>query len=108
MGADTWKWLLSILIGAVMGLLAFLVDAGIDGMNGFKFDAVRRTIAAKGVRAAGQRAARASAAAAARGRACLHMLRCGVGAARRRWSHWPGLPGAPYRVPRLLSTDPLN
>lgn len=46
--ADTWKWLLSILIGAVMGLLAFLVDAGIDGMNGFKFSAVRRAIADKG------------------------------------------------------------
>jgi chloride channel 7 len=46
--ADTWKWLLSILIGAVMGLLAFLVDAGIGGMNGFKFAAVRRAIVDKG------------------------------------------------------------
>ena len=33
-----------------MGLLAFLVDAGIDGMNGFKFGAVRRAIADKGER----------------------------------------------------------
>ena len=31
-----------------MGLLAFLVDAGIDGMNGFKFSTVRRAIVDKG------------------------------------------------------------
>ena len=41
---DTWKWLLSIWIGAVMGLLAFLVDWGIDAMNNYKFAAVRGAI----------------------------------------------------------------
>jgi hypothetical protein len=46
--ADTWKWLLSILIGAVMGVLAFAVDWGIDAMNNFKFGAVRGAIADKG------------------------------------------------------------
>lgn len=46
--ADTWRWLLSILIGAVMGLLAFLVDWGIDAMNGFKFAAVTRAVATSG------------------------------------------------------------
>ena len=46
---DTWKWLLSIWIGAVMGLLAFLVDWGIDSMNNYKFAAVRGAIAESGV-----------------------------------------------------------
>lgn len=46
--ADTWRWLLSILIGAVMGVLAFLVDWGIDAMNGFKFSAVTRAVATSG------------------------------------------------------------
>ncbi|KAL4855536.1 Chloride channel protein A [Chlorella vulgaris] len=46
--AETWKWLLSILIGAVMGVLAFLVDWGIESMNGFKFAAVRASVADSG------------------------------------------------------------
>jgi hypothetical protein len=48
--AETWKWLLSILIGAVMGVLAFLVDWGIDAMNSFKFSAVRAAVAESGAR----------------------------------------------------------
>lgn len=46
--AETWKWLLSILIGAVMGVLAFLVDWGIEAMNGFKFATVRAAVAESG------------------------------------------------------------
>lgn len=46
--SETWRWLLSILIGAVMGLLAFLVDWGIDAMNGFKFSRVTSAVAASG------------------------------------------------------------
>ena len=51
--AETWKWLLSIFIGATMGLLAFLVDWGIDALNGLKFTAVRRAIAGAGEPAVG-------------------------------------------------------
>jgi chloride channel 7 len=41
---DTFRWLLAILIGTVMGLLAFLVDWGIEGLNSFKFSALRQSI----------------------------------------------------------------
>ena len=46
--ADAWRWLLSIAIGAVMGLLAFLVDWGIQAMNDAKFERVRGLIAGRG------------------------------------------------------------
>ena len=38
--ANRWKWGLSVLIGVVMGFVAFTVDGLIDKLNGFKYGAV--------------------------------------------------------------------
>lgn len=41
---EFWKWALSIIIGATMGALAFLVDWGIDILNTSKYTAVNAKI----------------------------------------------------------------
>ena len=41
---EFWKWTLSIMIGATMGTLAFLVDWGIDILNTSKYTAVNAKI----------------------------------------------------------------
>lgn len=46
--AEFWKWALSILIGATMGTLAFLVDWGIDVLNTSKYTAVNNRIYGEG------------------------------------------------------------
>lgn len=46
--ADTWRWLLAMVIGAVMGVLAFVVDWAIEALNSSKFDAVRDSIRLNG------------------------------------------------------------
>lgn len=38
--AETWKWMMSVLIGVVMGFIAFTVDGLIDKLNAFKFGTV--------------------------------------------------------------------
>ena len=42
--AEVWKWALSMLIGATMGTLAFMVDWGIDVLNNTKYKAVNGKI----------------------------------------------------------------
>ena len=37
---ETWKWGMSVLIGVVMGFIAFTVDGLIDKLNAFKFGTV--------------------------------------------------------------------
>jgi len=46
--AEFWKWALSIMIGATMGTLAFLVDWGIDVLNTSKYTAVNNRIYGEG------------------------------------------------------------
>ncbi len=41
---QVWKWALSMLIGATMGTLAFMVDWGIDVLNNTKYKAVNAKI----------------------------------------------------------------
>lgn len=48
--AEFWKWALSILIGATMGTLAFVVDWGIDVLNTSKYTAVNHRIYGEGER----------------------------------------------------------
>ena len=43
-----WKWALSMLIGATMGTLAFMVDWGIDILNNTKYKAVEAKIYGEG------------------------------------------------------------
>lgn len=50
---EFWKWTLSIMIGATMGTLAFLVDWGIDVLNTSKYTAVNAKIYGAGVLKAG-------------------------------------------------------
>ncbi|KAL3138646.1 hypothetical protein ABBQ32_006406 [Trebouxia sp. C0010 RCD-2024] len=45
---ESWRWLLSFLIGVSMGLLAFLVDIVLQRLNSFKFGAVRSVVSNHG------------------------------------------------------------
>ena len=42
---EAFKWVLSALIGLAMGLIAFLVDTLIEGLNYAKFESAERYIA---------------------------------------------------------------
>ena len=48
MHTQVWKWALSMLIGATMGTLAFMVDWGIDVLNNMKYKAVEAKIYGEG------------------------------------------------------------
>ncbi|DBA70944.1 TPA: hypothetical protein ACH3X2_011387 [Trebouxia sp. C0005] len=45
---ESWRWLLSFLIGVTMGMLAFLVDIVLQRLNSFKYTAVKTVVANHG------------------------------------------------------------
>ncbi|KAK9853864.1 hypothetical protein WJX84_007554 [Apatococcus fuscideae] len=45
---EAWKWILAFLVGAIMGVLMFIVDITLEGINTLKFGTVKRLIASTG------------------------------------------------------------